>query len=274
MKNFTKLPLLIYGTAWKKERTAELVEKAVLCGFRGIDTACQPKHYNEGGVGEALVRLKEQGIPREELFLQTKFTPLAGQDPLRVPYDVNSPVETQVQQSAQTSLKNLNVDYLDALLLHSPLTAHSETMKAWQSMEALYEKGVVNYLGISNCYDLATLKLIYEEAAIKPTLVQNRFYSETDYDKILRAWSNEKNIFYQSFWTLTANPDILSHPLILSLASVKKITPAQLFFRFLTQQKIIPLIGTCSEKHMREDLEIFDFTLTSEELEKINKNFF
>jgi diketogulonate reductase-like aldo/keto reductase len=68
-----KIPKLIYGTAWKKERTADCVEMAVLCGFRGIDTACQPKHYEEQLVGVALQRVYEQGISREELFLQTKF---------------------------------------------------------------------------------------------------------------------------------------------------------------------------------------------------------
>lgn len=115
------VPPLIYGTAWKKERTAELVEKAILCGFCGIDTACQPKHYNEPGVGEALSNLKIQGIPRESLFIQTKFTPLSGQDPTRVPYNPSATIKDQVLQSFQTSLKNLGVKYLDALLLHSPL---------------------------------------------------------------------------------------------------------------------------------------------------------
>lgn len=81
-----KMPRIIYGTAWKKDRTADLVEKAILAGFRGIDTACQPKHYNEPLVGAALQRLKDHGIKREVLFLQTKFTPLSGQDPKQVPY--------------------------------------------------------------------------------------------------------------------------------------------------------------------------------------------
>lgn len=263
------IPPLIYGTAWKKERTPELVEKAVLCGFRGIDTACQPKHYDEAGVGLALQSLKERGILRNQLFLQTKFTPLAGQDPARVPYDSSAPVAKQVRQSAEASLRNLNVDYIDALLLHSPLSYHEQTMEAWKAMEELHREGIVSRLGISNCYELAAFKLIYEEASIKPSVLQNRFYEETDYDKTLRAWSSEKNIFYQSFWTLTANPNVLKSPLLCDLALTKGVTAAQLFFRFLTQQQIIPLIGSCSEKHMQEDLAIFDFTLTSDEIDQI-----
>ncbi len=260
---------MIYGTAWKKERTAELVEKAVLSGFLGIDTACQPKHYNEVGVGQALERLKEQGIPREQLFLQTKFTSLGGQDPNRIPYDFNAPITKQVQQSALTSLKNLGVEYIDALLLHSPLPSHEQTMEAWHTMEELHRRGIVHRLGISNCYELTTFKLIYEQASIKPSVLQNRFYAETDYDKVLRSWISKKNVNYQSFWTLTANPNILSQPLLRGLASTKKVTQAQLFFRFLTQQGIIPLIGTCSEKHMQEDLAIFDFTLDGHEISQI-----
>src|SRR5687767_8148265 len=105
-----KMPRLIYGTAWKKEKTAELVIKAVKTGFRGIDTACQPRHYNEPLVGEALEELKKSGIEREALFLQTKFTSLGGQDPNQTPYDKNAPLEKQVAQSFEVSQKNLRTN--------------------------------------------------------------------------------------------------------------------------------------------------------------------
>jgi diketogulonate reductase-like aldo/keto reductase len=268
--NIINYPSLIYGTAWKKERTAELVEKAVMYGFRGIDTACQPKHYNEAGVGHALSCLKAQGITRDSLYIQTKFTPLSGQDPAKVPYNPSSSIQEQVHESFKTSLKNLKVDYLDALLLHSPYSYHKETMEAWHAMEALHRQGLVHKLGISNCYDLKAFKLIFNEATVKPSFLQNRFYAETDYDKSLRKYCNETNIRYQSFWTLTANPHILSHPLICNLALSRQVTAEQLFFRFLTQQQIIPLIGTCSDKHMQEDLAIFQFMLMDDEISKIN----
>jgi len=94
-----EMPKIIYGTAWKKERTTELVIQAVQAGFRGIDTACQPKHYAEERVGEALMPLKKEGVKREDLYIQTKFTPLAGQDPNNIPYDKNASLETQVADS-------------------------------------------------------------------------------------------------------------------------------------------------------------------------------
>jgi diketogulonate reductase-like aldo/keto reductase len=111
--------------------------------------------------------------------------------------------------------------------------------------------------------------MIYKEATIKPTLIQNRFYAKTNYDDQLRKWGKENNIRYQSFWTLTANPNILSHPEICNMALRRNVTVEQLFFRFLTHLQIIPLIGTCSEKHMREDLAIFEFTLSDEEIDRL-----
>lgn len=264
------MPQLIYGTAWKKEKTAELVEKAISHGFRGIDTACQPKHYHEEGVGQALQRHHQLGIRRESLFIQTKYTPLSGQDPAKIPYNPLSSIAEQVRQSVQVSLRNLNTDYLDALLLHSPLPTHEQTMEAWRVLEELHTQGVIHRLGISNCYELDDFKLIFNDAIIKPSVLQNRFYAQTEYDKEIRAFCYEKNISYQGFWTLTANPNILSNPLLTHLALTRQVTVAQLFFRFLTQQKIIPLIGTCSEKHMQEDLAIFAFTLTDHEVSQIN----
>ena len=102
-------PTFIYGTAWKKEATTELVRMAVKAGFRAIDTANQPKHYSEVLVGEALEALAGDGISRNELFLQTKFTPLNGQDE-RVPYDPQADLKTQVRQSFQSSLEHLKTD--------------------------------------------------------------------------------------------------------------------------------------------------------------------
>ena len=103
-----KVPALIYGTAWKEDRTANLVEKALEKGFKGIDTACQPKHYQEHLVGDGLERAFDSGIVREDIFLQTKFTSLPGQDPNRIPYDPQAPTEEQIRQSLNVSLKNLN----------------------------------------------------------------------------------------------------------------------------------------------------------------------
>ena len=97
------MPTMIYGTAWKKERTAQLVELALLSGFRGIDTAGQPKHYQENLVGDGLLRAYEKGLKREDIYIQTKFTPIDGQDINNMPYDKESSLDVQIKQSFETS---------------------------------------------------------------------------------------------------------------------------------------------------------------------------
>jgi diketogulonate reductase-like aldo/keto reductase len=264
-----KMPRIIYGTAWKKDRTGDLVVKAIQTGFRGIDTACQPKHYNEALVGTALQRLKSHGIEREELFLQTKFTPLSGQDPRQMPYDMNAPVEFQIAQSFEASKKNLQTEYVDSLVLHSPMAPHALLMKAWNAMEKIQKTGGARQLGISNCYDPEVFRSLYADANVKPAVVQNRFYQETGYDTNLRHWCSNHGVIYQSFWTLTANPQILASNTVRSIAQKYKKTEAQIFFRYLSQSGIVPLTGTSSEQHMREDLSIFDFELFFEDLKNV-----
>ncbi|MGH8593350.1 MAG: hypothetical protein ACREX9_00960 [Gammaproteobacteria bacterium] len=100
-----RIPKIIYGTAWKNDRTAALVEQAITFGLRGVDTACQPKHYHEPGGGVGLARCLFGGLTRADIYLQSKFTP--GQDPDRMPYDPKASLAQQVAQSFETSLRNL-----------------------------------------------------------------------------------------------------------------------------------------------------------------------
>lgn len=261
-----RMPGIIYGTAWKQERTAALVEQAITLGFRGIDTACQPKHYHEAGVGEGvLAACSALGLERSDLYLQTKFTPLNGHDPLRIPYDAKASLPEQVAQSFQVSLKNLQTNYLDGLVLHSPLADRGQLLEVWQALEVIQQSGGAKRLGISNCYDPALFEFLYENATVKPALLQNRFYADTGYDKQLRAFCRQRQIVYQSFWTLTANPKILADSAVKALAEKYRRGPAQIFFRYLTQIGIVPLTGTTSAEHIREDLAIFEFELSSAE---------
>lgn len=263
------MPQIIYGTAWKKERTSELVIAAIQAGFRGIDTACQPKHYNESGVGDALKRLSGT-IPRENLYIQTKFTPVDGQDPRHVPYDINASLSDQILQSFEVSKKNMHLDYVDGLLLHSPLENLQKTLMAWQALEKIHQQGGAKRIGISNCYDLQLLKHIDGAAVVKPTIVQNRFYQFTGYDQGIRAWCLENNVTYQSFWTLTANPHLLESKPVVQAAQKYEKTPPQILFRFLSQIGVVPLTGTSSLQHMKDDLDIFSFALSSTEIQEIS----
>lgn len=265
-----KMPKLIYGTAWKKERTVELVQQAVTMGFRGIDTACQPKHYREDLVGEALSRLYADGFKREELFIQTKFTPIGGQDPNNIPYNPSSSLQNQVMDSFEVSKKNLKTSYVDSLVLHSPLFPFKDLMSIWQTMESIFDTHEAKQLGISNCYELALLEKLYKSSRVKPSIVQNRFYADTGYDKELREWCDSHDVIYQSFWSLTANPQILHSVPLASLSRKYDRTPEQIFFRYLSHCHIVPLIGSTSDAHIKQDLEIFEFELEPEEVRAID----
>jgi diketogulonate reductase-like aldo/keto reductase len=256
----TNRPYLVYGTAWKKERTAELVHQAVKSGFRFIDTACQPKHYHEPGVGEGWrSAANEMNMDRSELFLQTKFTSVDGQDPNNMPYNKNDPLEEQVKTSLQVSLSNLQTDYLDSLVLHSPMKTLEDTMVVWRTMETFVDQGKVRSLGLSNCYDPKFFKTLYEMARIKPWVLQNRFYADSNFDVDLRAFLKSKGIKYQSFWTLSANRHALATRQAMDMAAAKKLTPQTLLYAFLMQLGYVtPLDGTTSLEHMMEDVAVME----------------
>ena len=264
-----KIPNMIYGTAWKKENTTNLVFEALKQGFKAVDTACQPKHYREDLVGLGLLKAYEIGIKRQDLFIQTKFTPIDGQDQSNMPYLANDEIEIQVEKSFETSKKNLHTDFINAYILHSPVYPGSKLQRVWQKMEEFYDKKEVGALGISNCYDLDVLKYLFNNAKVKPTIVQNRFYAQSGYDKEIRVFCKENNITYESFWSLTANPNILSSEVLQNLALKYEKGVAEIFYRFLNHIDIVPLNGTTSTKHMIEDLKIGEFELTNDEINSI-----
>lgn len=264
------VPPILYGTAWKKDDTAALVAKALSTGFCGIDTACQPRHYNEPGVGAGIAAaMRPEGAP--PLYLQTKFTPPSGQDAASIPYDPDAPIEAQVEASFQASLSHLAPARPDTLILHSPLPTANETLRAWRAMEALQRRGEVALLGISNCDDLALLKVLVEHASVVPSVVQNRFHARTGYDVQIRAWCDTLDIIYQSFWTLTANTHALGALALGRIAARHGCEPAQVLLRHVTQLGIVPLTGTRDEAHMRDDLTMFEFRLDVNEMAAVEQ---
>ncbi|KAJ9454199.1 NADPH-dependent D-xylose reductase II [Diplonema papillatum] len=136
-------------------------------------------------------------------------------------------------------------------------------------MEAIQKTGKALQLGISNCYDGKMLSDLYSAATVKPAVVQNRFHSKTGYDAALRRWCKERGVVYQSFWTLTANPQLLASGAVKAAAARHRKTPEQVLFRYLTQCGVAPLTGTTSEEHMRQDLGIFEFDLSGDEVDGI-----
>lgn len=252
-------PYLLYGTAWKADQTESFVSQAIHAGFRFIDTACQPKHYNEQGVGLGWVHAaKELDLARDDFFLQTKFTPVSGQDPNRVPYQVEDELENQVRTSLQVSLQNLQTEYLDSLVLHSPMSELKDTIRVWRAFESFVDEGKVRQLGISNCYDLSTLRYLVEAVRIKPQVLQNRFYSDSGFDVELRDFCRENGILYQSFWTLTGNRRALASSEFQELAKSKGLTSQTLMYVFMMTLGHTPLSGTTDQKHMMQDVAVME----------------
>jgi diketogulonate reductase-like aldo/keto reductase len=261
-----RVPRFFYGTAWKEDRTEALAYAALDAGFRAIDTANQRKHYFEQGVGHAIGRRLREGLARDELFVQTKFTFRDGQDD-RLPYDPGASIGQQVRQSFDSSLAHLGVERLDSLVLHGPSRRDGlgpEDREAWSAMERLAEDGRVALIGISNA-TAAQVEQLVELARVPPAFVQNRCYAERSWDAAVRAVCARHGIVYQGFSLLTANRRVLAHPDVCALAERRGVTPAQLVFRFALELGMFPLTGSSDPAHLAQDLAVYDFELSSSE---------
>ena len=268
--NQISLPSFMYGTAWKKDSTARLVQLAVESGFTAIDTANQLIHYQEALVGDALQSLARKGVRREALFLQSKFTSADGQDH-RTPYDPSADLTTQVNQSFASSLQHLHTDYLDSYILHAPFSRRglgAADWEVWAAMETLYQAGKTKMIGVSNI-TAAQLTLLCQQTQVKPMMVQNRCFAVMAWDRQVREICRQHGIIYQGFSLLTANPDVLAEPELRAIAAREGVGPAQVVFRFAIQVGMLPLTGTTNQRHMVEDLAAERITLSADEAERI-----
>jgi diketogulonate reductase-like aldo/keto reductase len=274
------MPPLLYGTAWKEAETQRLTELALRTGFRGIDTANQRRHYDEAAVGRGIQAVIASGlVTRDDLFLQTKYTFLRGQDH-RLPYDPRAPIADQVAASFASSLEHLGVETIDSYLLHGPtqrIGLTDDDWSAWRAMESLHDSGRVRHLGISNV-SLDQLESLCAQARIQPAIVQNRCYASRAWDRPIRDFctsvssgQSSHGITYQGFSLLTANPQVLSHPTLAQIATHHQKTPAQILFRFVQHLSILPLTGTTNETHMQQDLATSTFALTPAEVHQIEQ---
>jgi diketogulonate reductase-like aldo/keto reductase len=246
------------------------VEDAVACGFTAIDTANQPKHYQEALVGQALAARFKKGDPRDRFFIQTKFTPVRGQDD-RVPYDPKADFMSQVGQSFGNSLENLQTSYLDSYLLHAPLTFPDlgpADWEVWRAMETWAKSGKAKALGISNV-NKQQLAALCEQAEVHPAFVQNRCFARLGWDRAVRAFCRSNGIVYQGFSLLTANEGVVQHPEVKKIAKRLQKTVPQVIYRFSIQAGMIPLTGTTNVTHMQEALDVLNFELTDREVHLI-----
>jgi diketogulonate reductase-like aldo/keto reductase len=257
-------PEFLYGTAWKEDRTAALVEAALRAGFRGIDTANQRRHYFEAGAGEGLAAAYRAGVvTRADLFLQTKFTYRQGQDH-RLPYDPAATLSVQVAQSMASSLEHLGTDHVDSYVLHGPSSGYDWTdadAEVWEAMKKERDAGRTRLLGVSNV-SLGHLEQMAAVDSEAPAFVQNRCYARLGWDREVRSFCRERKIAYQGFSLLTANPEVVRHPLVTGLALRANSTAAQIVFAFARAVGMLPLTGTSDAGHMTQDLASSGLTLS------------
>ena len=238
---------------------------AVTAGFNAIDTANQPRHYSEPLVGEALARLAVDGRNRDSLFIQTKFTPLNGQDHRR-PYDPQADLRTQVAQSFESSLKNLNTDRVDSICCTARTLIPRSARKTGKSGAPSKSS-----IGRPRRHDR------YQQRK-PPSTRHARSTGEGETDGGSKSLLCKPRLGSRSAPDLPRAGNHVSGFLVVDgkslraassagLAIAQRIAaqPEQVVFRFAMQAGMVPLTGTTNLQHMKEDLRVYDLELTPEE---------
>ena len=269
--NGVPIPHFMYGTAWKKEDTSRYVQLAVQAGFRAIDTANQLIHYHEALVGEALLSLAKQGITRDQLFLQTKFTPVSGQDH-RTPYDPIAPIAEQVAQSFESSLEHLHTDSIDSYVLHGPYGRWGLDKEDWEVWAALRK-------AVSGGPDQNDRDQQRPGPSTSITVRAGQRETHGRAEPLLCGLGmgprRQGNLPGPSrrlpgiFASHRESRGPFTDPDVGAIAKRCKTGPAQIIFRFAQQVGMLPLTGTTDAQHMKEDLDIERVELSPEEIARI-----
>jgi len=247
-----EMPIMGLGTyALDYETCVNSVKALLRNGGRLIDTAYM--YGNEDAVGEGVRQaMEEYGIPREEIFIMTKLYPNQFHDP-----------ETAID----AALKKLDIGYIDMMLLHHPGT---EDVKAYKAMEEYVKEGKIRSLGLSNWY-VKELNSFLPQVGIMPALVQNEihpYYQERDVVPFIQ----EKGIVVQCWYPLGGRgytAELLGDETICAIARAHGVSSAQIILRWDLQRGIVVIPGSGNEEHIRENLDLFGFALTEEEMEQI-----
>lgn len=227
--------------------TIESVRAAIEHGYRLIDTASY--YENEEGVG---IGVKESGVPREELFITTKvWNDRHGYDNTLRAFD--------------DSLKKLNMDYVDLYLIHWPVTG--KFPETWKALERLYDEGMVRAIGVSN-FHVHHLEKLFVRANEKPVVNQVECHPHLTQEE-LRAFCEKENIQMEA-WSPLKKARILDLPLFVELGEKYGKTPAQIVLRWHVQNNIIPIPKSTKPERIKENADIFDFSLTEAEMEQIS----
>lgn len=248
LNNGIDMPILGYGVFQvSPEECERCVLDAISAGYRLIDTA--QAYYNEEGVGNAVAKC---GVPRDKLFLTTKVW-------------ISNAGEEKAGASIDKSLRKLRTDYIDLLLIHQPFSDYTGT---WRAMEKAVREGKVRAIGLSNFYPDRFVDMA-EYAEIKPAvnqLLTNVFSQQWDAEAEMKPYGTRLMA-----WGPLAQgaSDLQDNPVLKALSEKYGKTPQQVALRYLLQRDIIAIPKSTHVERMKQNLDVFDFALTQEEMESI-----
>lgn len=252
--NGVKMPGLGIGV-FKVEEGPELVDAlkfAIKHGYRSIDTAAI--YQNEEGVGQAIQEgLAETGLSREELFVTSKV------------WNADLGYESTLA-AFETSLKKLQLDYLDLYLIHWPVAGKYKD--AWRALETLYKEGKVRAIGVSN-FQVHHLEDLMKDAEIKPMINQVEFHPRLTQEEV-RAFCKANEIQVEA-WSPLAQGQLLDNPVLQEIANHYNKSIAQVIIRWDLQNGVITIPKSTKEHRIVENADVFDFELSNEHMEQINQ---
>lgn len=249
LNNGVKMPVLGFGVFQipNDETCEKAVLDAIVSGYRLIDTA--QSYGNEEAVGRAI---KKCGVAREELFITSKV------------WISNSGYE-KAKASIEATLNKLQLEYLDLMLIHQPLNDYYGTYRA---MEDLYKEGKLRAIGVSNFYPdrLVDLALFNEVIPQVNQVETNPFHQQIEANRVMKKYNIQ-----QEAWAPFAEGrnNMFSNSVLMEIAEKYKKSVAQVILRWLTQRGIVALAKSVRRERMEENINIFDFILSDEDMEKI-----
>lgn len=250
MNNGLEIPALGYGVyLMSSAEVKEYLPKAIEAGYRHIDTANY--YFNEKAVGEVIA---ECDVPREDFFVTTKLFPQS--------YEYE-----QCKIDIDKTLARLGLDYIDLLLFHQP---YGEYVSGWKAMEEAVQAGKVRSIGLSN-FNAAKVQEILDVATIKPAVLQveiNPYWNQHELKEQLAA----HNIVFEGWYPLGhGDAKLMAEPVFAELAAKYNKSAVQVILRWQFQEDNVTFPKTTSPDHMKDNLAIFDFELTEEEMARINE---
>ncbi|ALA70876.1 aldo/keto reductase [Geobacillus sp. PK12] len=249
LHNGVKMPWVGLGVYKVKEgeEVRSAVRTALEIGYRHVDTAAF--YENEEGVGQAI---RESGIPREQVFVTTKV------------WNTDQGYETTLK-AFDKSLKKLGFDYVDLYLVHWPVKGkYKETYKA---LEKLYKDGYVRAIGVSN-FQIHHLQDVMADCEIKPMVNQVEYHPRLTQKELL-TFCRENGIQLEA-WSPLMRGEILSEPTIVDIGRKYGKTPAQVVLRWDLQHGVVTIPKSVTPARIKENADIFDFSLTDEEMKQID----